>query len=169
MGRDIINSLEQQTRVECGFAGIKDVRNKSHEDRMDSFFLAEMFKYLFLIFAESDDLVIDPDRYVFTTEAHLLPLHLRKNHTNQSAGLTKPSNSKLIPDGSESRSCLNPLPNGQTGKLYQKEELETWRQTARNYMIQTGFNKNKSTSKSKGNNTKLYYTTLHYISDGLVM
>jgi mannosidase alpha-like ER degradation enhancer 3 len=151
VGRDILNSLEEQTRVECGFAGIKDVRNKSHEDRMDSFFLAEMFKYLFLIFAESDDLIIDPDRYVFTTEAHLLPLDLRKNHTNHGlSGLTKPSNSKLIPDGSESRSCLNPLPNGQTGKLYQKEELETWRQTARNYMIQTGFNKNKSISKSKG-------------------
>ena len=134
--------------MECGFAGIKDVRNKSHEDRMDSFFLAEMFKYLYLIFAEPNDLTIDPERYVFTTEAHLLPLDLRKNHTNQAAG-TKPSNSKLIPDGSDARSCLNPLPNGQTGKLYQKEELETWRQFARNYMLQTGFNK-KTSTKSKG-------------------
>ena len=70
----------------CGFAGIKDVRKKTHEDRMDSFFLAEMFKYLYLIFAENDDLTIDPEKYVFTTEAHLLPLSLStfSNHTERS-------------------------------------------------------------------------------------
>ena len=52
---------------------------------MDSFFLAEMFKYLYLIFAENDDLTIDPEKYVFTTEAHLLPLSLStfSNHTER--------------------------------------------------------------------------------------
>lgn len=44
--------------------------------RMDSFFLAEMFKYLFLLFAELDDIPFDVEDYVFTTEAHLLPLSL---------------------------------------------------------------------------------------------
>lgn len=43
---------------------------------MDSFFLAEMFKYLYLLFAEEDDLPFDVEDYVFTTEAHLLPLSL---------------------------------------------------------------------------------------------
>ena len=43
---------------------------------MDSFFLAEMFKYLFLLFAEEEDLPFDVEDYVFTTEAHLLPLSL---------------------------------------------------------------------------------------------
>lgn len=43
---------------------------------MDSFFLAEMFKYLFLLFADADDLPFDVEDYVFTTEAHLLPLSL---------------------------------------------------------------------------------------------
>lgn len=43
---------------------------------MDSFFLAEMFKYLFLLFAEPDDIPFDVEDYVFTTEAHLLPLSL---------------------------------------------------------------------------------------------
>ena len=43
VGRDIVDALEAQTRVPCGFAGIKDVRNKSHEDRMDSFFLVSGF------------------------------------------------------------------------------------------------------------------------------
>lgn len=43
---------------------------------MDSFFLAEMFKYLFLLFAEPQDLPFDVEDYIFTTEAHLLPLSL---------------------------------------------------------------------------------------------
>ncbi len=34
------------------------------EDRMDSFVLAETFKYLYLLFAEESDLVIYFKRYV---------------------------------------------------------------------------------------------------------
>lgn len=44
--------------------------------RMDSFVLAETFKYLYLLFAERDDLIFDPDDYIFTTEAHFLPLSI---------------------------------------------------------------------------------------------
>ncbi|CAN9500522.1 unnamed protein product [Ophioblennius macclurei] len=75
-GRTILDNLNRFARVPCGFAAMKDVRTGSHEDRMDSFFLAEMFKYLFLLFAEVEDLPFDVEDYVFTTEAHLLPLSL---------------------------------------------------------------------------------------------
>ena len=55
----------------------QDVRTFKHEDRMDSYFLAEMFKYLYLLFTPSDyPLGIDIDDYVLTTEAHILPLKL---------------------------------------------------------------------------------------------
>jgi mannosidase alpha-like ER degradation enhancer 3 len=43
---------------------------------MDSFFLAEMFKYLYLLFSEKNQLHFDIDEYIFTTEAHLLPVSL---------------------------------------------------------------------------------------------
>ena len=43
---------------------------------MDSYVLAETFKYLFLLFSEREDLIVDIDNYIFTTEAHLLPLSL---------------------------------------------------------------------------------------------
>ncbi|XP_062854894.1 ER degradation-enhancing alpha-mannosidase-like protein 3 isoform X2 [Trichomycterus rosablanca] len=76
VGRTVMENLNRFARVPCGFAAMKDVRTGSHEDRMDSFFLAEMFKYLFLLFAEEDDLSFDVEDYVFTTEAHLLPLSL---------------------------------------------------------------------------------------------
>jgi ER degradation enhancer, mannosidase alpha-like 1 len=38
--------------IECGFAIIRDVLSKEHEDRMESFFLSETLKYLYLLFDE---------------------------------------------------------------------------------------------------------------------
>ena len=43
---------------------------------MDSFVLAETFKYLFLLFADEEDIPLDLDDFVFSTEAHLFPLSL---------------------------------------------------------------------------------------------
>ena len=45
---------------------------------MDSFVLSETFKYLYLLFAKPSDLIIDIDHFIFTTEAHLLPLSLAR-------------------------------------------------------------------------------------------
>ena len=56
----------------------QDVRTMQQEDRMDSFVLAETFKYLYLLFSEDNDLMIDIDSFVFTTEGHLLPLSLAR-------------------------------------------------------------------------------------------
>ncbi|KAG8132806.1 hypothetical protein E2320_010625 [Naja naja] len=83
VGKTLIENLNKYARVPCGFAAMKDVRTGSHEDRMDSFFLAEMFKYLYLLFADKEDLTFDIEDYVFTTEAHLLPLWL--STANQTA------------------------------------------------------------------------------------
>lgn len=76
VAKQVMESINEYVRVPCGFAGVKDVRTMSHEDRMDSFVLSETFKYLFMIFAEPSDLIFDPDNYVLTTEAHFLPLSI---------------------------------------------------------------------------------------------
>ncbi|EDQ92960.1 uncharacterized protein MONBRDRAFT_13474 [Monosiga brevicollis MX1] len=76
IGEELISRLNSHARVTCGWAAIKDVRVLSHEDKMDSFVLAETFKYLYLLFANEDDVPIRLDDYVFTTEAHLLPTKL---------------------------------------------------------------------------------------------
>ncbi|KAL3218637.1 hypothetical protein MRX96_031448 [Rhipicephalus microplus] len=82
-GRKVVESLQKHARVPCGFAAVKDVRTGTHEDRMDSFVLAETLKYLYLLFASPEDLPLDLDHFVFTTEAHLLPLSLaRINRTH---------------------------------------------------------------------------------------
>ena len=38
--------------------------------------LAETFKYLYLLFSEDSDRILNIHNFVFTTEAHLLPLSL---------------------------------------------------------------------------------------------
>lgn len=76
MAKKALQALQKHARVECGFAGVNDVRTGKHEDRMDSFVLSETIKYLFLIFADPSELILDLDNFIFTTEAHLLPLSL---------------------------------------------------------------------------------------------
>uniref|UniRef100_A0A8C9Y7C5 alpha-1,2-Mannosidase n=1 Tax=Sander lucioperca TaxID=283035 RepID=A0A8C9Y7C5_SANLU len=102
-GRTILDNLNRFARVPCGFAAMKDVRTGSHEDRMDSFFLAEMFKYLFLLFAEAEDLPFDVEDYIFTTEAHLLPLSLSTAPHSSSI----PSNRTELDDSNFDWTCPN--------------------------------------------------------------
>ncbi|XP_032275583.1 ER degradation-enhancing alpha-mannosidase-like protein 2 isoform X3 [Phoca vitulina] len=87
LGRDAVESIEKISKVECGFATIKDLRDHKLDNRMESFFLAETVKYLYLLFDPANfihnngstfDAVITPygecilgaGGYIFNTEAH---------------------------------------------------------------------------------------------------
>jgi mannosidase alpha-like ER degradation enhancer 1 len=74
VGRDILNNLNEHTRVKCGYATIHNVQDKTLEDRMESFFLSETCKYLFLLFDTENPLNTNPARFLFTTEGHILPV-----------------------------------------------------------------------------------------------
>jgi hypothetical protein len=60
-----------------GFASVQNVESGMLEDRMNSFFLAETCKYLYLLF-DPDNAVLHSDAagddYIFTTEGHLFPV-----------------------------------------------------------------------------------------------
>ncbi|XP_073148382.1 alpha-mannosidase I MNS5 [Henckelia pumila] len=71
VGESIVDSLNFHTRVEGGFASIRDVTTMELEDHQHSFFLAETCKYLYLLF---DDTFLVNRNYVFTTEGHPLPI-----------------------------------------------------------------------------------------------
>ncbi|XP_030061482.1 ER degradation-enhancing alpha-mannosidase-like protein 3 [Microcaecilia unicolor] len=105
VGKTLIDNLNKYARVPCGFAAVKDVRTGSHEDRMDSFFLAEMFKYLYLLFSEKDNLIFDIEDYIFTTEAHLLPLWL--STANQPAKKNVTTEYTELDDNNFDWSCPN--------------------------------------------------------------
>ncbi|KAF7382566.1 hypothetical protein HZH68_015485 [Vespula germanica] len=84
VGRKVLKSLQTYARVSCGYAAVSDVRTNKHADTMDSFVLSETLKYLYLLFVEPSDLVLDLDEFIFTTEGHLLPLTLASIRTNVS-------------------------------------------------------------------------------------
>ncbi|KAJ4722583.1 alpha-1,2-Mannosidase [Melia azedarach] len=77
VGRDMVASLQHGAKCPCGYCHISDVEFHKKEDHMESFFLAETVKYLWLLFdlaAGPDNLVENgPYKYVFSTEGHLLP------------------------------------------------------------------------------------------------
>ncbi len=68
MGKTFFNGLVRYCRTEAGYAALKNVGTKEKADRMESFFLAETLKYLYLLFAPREKL--DLKSVVFNTEAH---------------------------------------------------------------------------------------------------
>lgn len=73
----ILQAFNRYTRLEeGGFSSINNVLNTTHpefRDKMESFFLGETLKYLFLLFSD-DPSVISVDHWVINTEAHPLPI-----------------------------------------------------------------------------------------------
>jgi hypothetical protein len=70
MGETIFNDFVKYCRTEAGYAALSDIVTKEKRDEMESFALAETFKYFYLLFAPSGTL--DFDKIVFNTEAHPL-------------------------------------------------------------------------------------------------
>jgi len=70
MGEKIFNDFVNYCRTDAGYAALADVTTKRQRDEMESFVLAETFKYFYLLFAAPRTL--DFDKVVFNTEAHPL-------------------------------------------------------------------------------------------------
>jgi len=70
MGETILNDFVKYCRTDTGYAALSDIVTKQRRDEMESFVLAETFKYFYLLFAPPGTL--DFDNIVFNTEAHPL-------------------------------------------------------------------------------------------------
>lgn len=68
MGKTFLSNLIKYCRVENGYAALENVETKKKSDTMESFFLAETMKYLYLIFAPPETLNLN--KVIFNTEAH---------------------------------------------------------------------------------------------------
>ena len=68
MGEHLWRDLVKYCRTEDGYAHLKSVVTKEKSDAMQSFVLAETFKYFYLLFAPEKTL--DLKKVVFNTEAH---------------------------------------------------------------------------------------------------
>ncbi|XP_026167573.1 mannosidase, alpha, class 1B, member 1b isoform X2 [Mastacembelus armatus] len=78
-GWEILQNFNKYTKVSSGgYTSINNVRDPDYpspRDKMESFFLGETLKYLYLLFSDNSNL-ISLDKYVFNTEAHPLPIWL---------------------------------------------------------------------------------------------
>jgi mannosidase alpha-like ER degradation enhancer 2 len=70
MGGTFFESLEKYCRTDVAYAALSNVGSKTKSDEMESYFLAETLKYLYLLFAPAETL--DLRKVVFNTEAHPL-------------------------------------------------------------------------------------------------
>jgi hypothetical protein len=69
MGRTLFDDFVKYDRTDFGYAALKSVVTKQKRDDMESFVLAETFKYYYLLF---DPGALDFDAVTFNTEAHPL-------------------------------------------------------------------------------------------------
>lgn len=86
VGEMVMKDINRRCRTECGFAGIQNVVTGELSDRMETFFLGETAKYLYLLYDEEHPLNSLDAAYVFTTEGH--PLIIPK--TTQQTSKTTP-------------------------------------------------------------------------------
>jgi len=71
-------AIEKYAKIESG--GYSSVNNADtipvgYRDLMESFYLAETLKYLYLLFSDDQKTVFPLDKWVFNTEAHPLPIY----------------------------------------------------------------------------------------------
>lgn len=86
-GWAIFEAVERETRTNGGYVTLKNVATSPtmKGDSMPSFFLAETLKYLYLLFKEDDPLPLD--RWVFSTEAHAVPVFEWTDEEREGEGL----------------------------------------------------------------------------------
>ncbi|KAK9466586.1 glycoside hydrolase [Lipomyces arxii] len=101
VGAQILSDLQTRTRTQCGYASIHDVRTGELEDRMESFFLSETLKYLYLLFDIDNPLNKDDSNFVFSTEAHPLRIDINLLSTAKRKKLEANSFSRVIPRQAE--------------------------------------------------------------------
>ncbi|XP_050301031.1 endoplasmic reticulum mannosyl-oligosaccharide 1,2-alpha-mannosidase [Anthonomus grandis grandis] len=75
-GWQIFQGFENYTKVANGYTSIGNVKNTANvrpRDMMESFFLSETLKYLYLLFSD-DPKLLDLKKYVINSEAHPFPI-----------------------------------------------------------------------------------------------
>lgn len=84
VGEMVQQDIKRRCYAKCGWAGLQDVRTGEKQDRMESFFLGETTKYMYLLFDPDHPLNKIDAAYVFTTEGH--PLIIPKKSYSSSTG-----------------------------------------------------------------------------------
>ena len=82
VGEMVLRDITRRCWTKCGWAGLQNVLDGEKSDRMESFFLGETAKYMYLLFDEQHPLNTLDSAYVFTTEGHPLVIPKRSRSTS---------------------------------------------------------------------------------------
>lgn len=112
VGEMVLRDIKWRCHAPCGWAGLQDVRSGEKSDRMESFFLGETAKYLYLLFDPDHALNKLDAAYVFTTEGH--PLLIPKQGRYKTGKKPKQTGKAVItyPYQDESLTVSCPVPIG---------------------------------------------------------
>ncbi|GAA5997552.1 alpha-1,2-mannosidase MNL1 [Rhodotorula paludigena] len=103
----VLHDINNRTRVECGFAAVKDLRTGELEDKMPSFVTGETLKYLYLTFDENSPFLRDDSAFVFTTEGHPLEIPHPPPSTSPSRRSSRSKRAPSAPSSPDSASSSN--------------------------------------------------------------
>lgn len=81
VGEMLLRDIKRRCWTRCGWAGIQNVLTGEKVDRMESFFLGETAKYLFLLFDPDHPLNKLDAPFVFSTEGHPLIIPKKQSST----------------------------------------------------------------------------------------
>ncbi|KAH8692422.1 glycosyl hydrolase family 47-domain-containing protein [Talaromyces proteolyticus] len=81
VGEMVLRDIKRRCWTRCGLAGLQSVLSGELQDRMESFFLGETAKYMYLLFDSDHPLNNIDSPFVFTTEGH--PLIIPKETSTQ--------------------------------------------------------------------------------------
>ena len=91
VGEMALRDIRRRCWTPCGWADLGDVISGEQRDRMESFFLGETAKYLYLLFEDNHPLNLMDAPVVFTTEGHpmIVPSRLRRTGAFKSPRATR--------------------------------------------------------------------------------
>lgn len=109
VGEMVLQDIKRRCWTKCGWSGLQDVRTGERNDRMESFFLGETVKYLFLLFDPDHPLNKIDSPFVFSTEGH--PLVIPRHHSHRPHSPRRPSPKiKDLDDYEDLGETMCPLP-----------------------------------------------------------
>lgn len=85
VGEMVLRDIKRRCWTKCGWAGLRNVQTGEMIDRMESFFLGETAKYMFLLFTPEHPLNKIDAPWVFSTEGHPLIIPKRTTASNKQA------------------------------------------------------------------------------------
>ncbi|KAL6714187.1 hypothetical protein ACLMJK_008682 [Lecanora helva] len=98
VGEMVLRDIKRRCWTKCGWSGLQDVRSGDRNDRMESFFLGETTKYLFLLFDLDHPLNNLDAPFVFSTEGHplIIPRHIGNQSISSQLRKSRKPRSRLI-------------------------------------------------------------------------